>query len=106
VVVEVEVTTVVEVAGTVVVVVTGTDPGAVGSKVATKGVCTGLGKTTGMWFRASFPDGAPSCTVTVPEPGTAWVPPAWRVPVHRVAPVDAEVTSTQQGEEVAVIVKV
>jgi hypothetical protein len=104
-VVEVEVAAVVVVTGAV-VEVTGTEPAAVGWNVAMNGVCTGLGKTTGMWFRASLPEGAPSSTVTVPEPGTAWDPPAWSVPVHRAVPVDAEVTRTQQGEEVAVIVKV
>jgi hypothetical protein len=78
--------------------VTGAVPGvavADGLKVATNGVWTGVGRTTGMVSTSSVRVGVPNCTVVVPEAWTFCTVPAFSSPAQTVVPVDAVTTSTQ-----------
>ena len=87
-------------------VVDGAGPtGPDGWKVATNGVCTGVGNTTGTLSRASVPVGDPSSTVMVPVAGMTWDAPACIVPVHSVDPVEVEVARTQHGPEALTVTR-
>jgi hypothetical protein len=74
-------------------------PRAVGANVATKGVCMGVGNTTGTPSTVSATPSAPSSSVTTPVARTPCFPPACSVPVHKVAPVAADLASTQHGPD-------
>ncbi len=77
----------------------GTVPGvavADGVNVATNGVCTGVGNTTGMDSTFSVSVGVPNCTVVDPVASTFWTVPAESSPAQTVEPLVAESTSTQQ----------
>jgi len=88
--------------GTVVVVVVGPAAAAAaraaadGVNVAVNGVCSGLGRTTGMVSTARVSVGVPNCTVVTPDAWMFWTVPADSSPAHTVAPV-AEATWTQQA---------
>jgi len=89
-----------------VVELAGTLPGvavADGVKVATNGVRSGVGSTTGMVSTWRDSVGVPNCTVVDPVAGMFWTVPADSSPAHTVAPVAAEVTWTQH-EPVPVMV--
>lgn len=51
----------------------------------------------------SVPADDPSSTVTVPDAGIDWTPPAWSVPVHRVAP-EVDWASTQHGADALTVI--
>jgi hypothetical protein len=68
-----------------------------GWKVATKGVASGWGSTTGTVPTLSAPSSEPSSTVVVPVAGMVWTVPFCKVPVHSVAPVVTDRASTQHG---------
>ena len=65
------------------------------SKVATNGVCTGVGRTTGTVSIARVTAGVPSCTVVAPDGLDPWTVPAWSTPAQTVEPVATESTGTQ-----------
>ncbi len=84
----------------VVVVLAGTLPGVAvddGVKVATNGVRSGVGSTTGMVSTWRDSVGVPNCTVVDPVAWTFCTVPADSSPAHTVAPVDAVSTWTQHG---------
>ena len=63
-----------------------------GANVATNGVRTGVGSTTGMDSTWSVRVGVPNCTVVEPEASTFWTVPADSSPAHTVEPVAVEST--------------
>ena len=66
-----------------------------GVKVATNGVRSGLGSTTGIVSTESVSVGVPNWTVVAPVTSTFWVVPAESAPAHTVLPVATEPTWTQ-----------
>ena len=66
-----------------------------GTNVATNGVRTVVGSTTGMVSTWSVRVGVPNCTVVDPEAWTFCTVPAESSPAHTALPVDVESTSTQ-----------
>jgi len=95
--------------GTVVdgTVVDAEDPvGGGGAKVATNGVCSGAGSTTGIPLTDSVTGGAPSSRAVAPVAGMFWTPPAVSSPDHSVAWVaTVEACAQQTPEALMVIVK-
>ena len=85
---------------------TGAVPGvavADGEKVATNGVLSEVGSTTGIPSTWRVSDGVPNCTVVDPLAATAWTVPADSSPAHTVVPVVPAPTWTQH-EPVPVMV--
>jgi hypothetical protein len=66
-----------------------------GLKVATNGVRTGDGRTTGIVSTSSVRAGVPNCTVVTPEAWTFCTVPELSSPAHTDLPVVDESTSTQ-----------
>jgi hypothetical protein len=66
-----------------------------GLKVATNGVWSGEGSTTGMVSTARVRVGVPNCTVVVPEAWTFCTVPVVSSPAQTALPVVDESTSTQ-----------
>ena len=67
-----------------------------GVNVATNGVRSDEGRTTGMVSTSRVSVGVPNCTVVVPVAWTFWTVPAESSPAQMVAPVADEATWTQQ----------
>ena len=67
-----------------------------GVNVATKGVRSGVGNTTGMVFTVRVSVGVPNWTVVAPVAWMFWTVPAESSPAHSVAPVATVSTCTQQ----------
>jgi len=85
---------------------TGAVPGvavADGEKVATNGVRSEVGSTTGTPSTWRVSDGVPNCTVVDPLAATFWTVPADNSPAHTVVPVAPAPTWTQH-EPVPVMV--
>src|SRR5664279_5636501 len=80
----------------VVVVVVGTLATA-GWNVATNGVCTTVGSTTGIFPTAMVTEGTPIWTETVPAAWITCLTPGCTVPAHKTDPVDTVVACTQLG---------
>jgi hypothetical protein len=68
-----------------------------GWKVATNGVYSGRGSTTGTVPTLRAPFCEPSSMVVVPVAGMVWTAPPCKVPVHKVAPVVTDRANTQHG---------
>ena len=66
-----------------------------GLKVATNGVCSGDGRTTGMVSTSSVRVGVPNCTVVTPEASMFCTVPELSSPAQTVLPVVDESTWTQ-----------